>query len=172
MSLSVHDINGIYFDARQQLHQFLLRRVQCHETAADLVQELYLRLPLLKPPPKTEDEVQAWLFRVAGNLSIDHVRTQQRHSNLLKHYLGDEADIDQSATPDQIAHYCAEIERVQRLLSGLPPRCTQILRLNRLEGLTYAEVGIRLGISKSLVEKEMVKILDHLRSAIADEPDL
>lgn len=171
MPLSVTDLNGIYIAARPQLHHYLMRRVQCQDTAADLLQEVYLRLPHLKPPPETEAEVKAWLYRVASNLSIDHARTQRRQSELLEQYCGDESEIDESATPDVIALLCDEIERVQSLLAELGPRCTEILKLNRIEGLTYAEVARQLGISKSLVEKEMVRILNHLRTALDDEED-
>jgi RNA polymerase sigma factor (sigma-70 family) len=169
MALTVDEISGVYFCARPQLQQFLVRRVKCHDTAAELLQELYLRLPHLKPPPETEGEVRAWLYRVAGNLSIDHIRTQNRHGDLLQRYCADESEEDLAATPEQIAMFSEEIQRIQALLAKLPPRCAQILRLNRLEGLTYSEVGVRLGISRSLVEKEMVKILDHLRSALDDD---
>lgn len=172
MPLTVDDINGIYIGARPQLHQFLVRRVQCQDTAADLLQEVYLRLPHLKPPPETEGEVRAWLYRVATNLAIDHVRTQQRQSGLLEKYGSDATEIDESASPDLVALFYEEIQRLQALLAQLPPRCTQILELTRMEGLTYAEVGERLDISKSLVEKEMARILNHLRTAMDDEDNM
>ncbi len=171
MALTIEDISGIYFCARPQLQQFLVRRVHCPDTAAELLQEVYLRLPHLKPPPETENEVRAWLYRVAGNLSIDHMRAQSRHADLLERYYDDAGEADHSAMPDQLAMFCEEIQRVQALLAQLPPRCGQILRLNRLEGLTYSEVGAQLGISRSLVEKEMVKILEHLRSALNNQDD-
>ncbi|WP_426992416.1 RNA polymerase sigma factor [Methylomonas sp. CM2] len=171
MALSIDDISGIYFCARPQLQQFLVRRVHCPDTAAELLQEVYLRLPHLKPPPQTEGEVRAWLYRVAGNLSIDHIRAESRHAELLERFCGDAGEEDVTAAPDHVAMFCEEIQRVQALLAQLPPRCAQILRLNRLEGLTYAEVGAHLGISRSLVEKEMVKILDHLRAGLDDEDE-
>lgn len=171
MPLSVDDINGIYIGARPQLHQYLARRVRCHDTAADLLQEVYLRLPHIKPPPETEGEVRAWLYRVASNLSIDHVRSQSRRAGLLEKYYAAEPEADNTATPDMVASFCDEIERVQSRLAELPARCNQILKLNRVEGLTYAQVAERLGISKSLVEKEMVRILNHLRTALDDEEE-
>lgn len=171
MTLSTDDINAIYVGVKPQLQQFLTRRVQCCDTAADLLHEVYLRLPHLNPPPKTESEVRAWLYRVAGNLSIDHVRSERRHALLLERYCGDKSEADETAAPDRTAMYREEIERVQALLAQLPPRCAHILRLHRLDGLTYAEVGERLGVSKSLVEKEMARILNHLRTALDDEDD-
>lgn len=171
MSLSVDDINCIYLGARPQLHQFLAKRVQCPDTAADLLQEVYLRLPHLKPPPTTEGEVRAWLYRVASNISVDHIRTQQRRSALLEKHYGDKSEADENSSPELIALFCEEIQRIQDLMSDLPPRCMTILRMTRIEGQTYAEVATQLGISKSLVEKEVVRTLNHLRKALNNEDD-
>jgi len=50
MALFEIDLLQIFLGSRQELKRFFIRRVQCSETAADLVQEVYLRLPLLTPP--------------------------------------------------------------------------------------------------------------------------
>lgn len=166
MPLSVDDINSIYFSASTQLQQFLRKRVRCEDTAADLLQEVYLKLPYLKPPPETEEQVRAWLYRVATNLSIDHIRTQQRRADLLAKYYVNEDETDAASSPEMLTLFCDEIQRIQALLNQLPPRCADILRLNRLEGFTHAEIATQLGISKSLVEKDLLRTLNHLRQAL------
>jgi RNA polymerase sigma-70 factor (ECF subfamily) len=171
MPLSVEDINCIYLGVSPQLHHFLTRRVQCPDTAADLLQEVYLRLPHLKPPPETEEQVRAWLYRVATNLSVDHLRMQQRQSALLEKYYREESEIDEGAEPEVFALFCEELQRIQNLLTGLSPRCIQILKMNRVEGMTHAEIAAQLDISKSLVEKEVVRALNHLRTALDNEED-
>lgn len=78
---SEQDIYLTFLNSRPQIQRFLNQRLHCQETAADLVQDIYLRLMLLKPPPCSETEVRAWLFTVASNLSIDHVRRQNAAAN-------------------------------------------------------------------------------------------
>jgi RNA polymerase sigma factor (sigma-70 family) len=170
MSLSEDDIHHIYLGARSRLHQFLSWRVQCPDTASDLLQEVYLRLPLLKPPPQTQPEVQAWLYRVASNLSVDHIRTQQRHFTLLEMYGGGcEEPSDARTEPDRAAVAAEELQQVSAALSELPERCTEVLYLSRIQGLTHSEIARKLGISKSLVEKQIMRALNHCRQAIDDE---
>jgi len=169
MSLREDDLHQIFLGAHHRLHQFLTRRVQCPDTASDLLQEVYLRLPLLKPPPQTPPEVHAWLYRVASNLSVDHIRSEQRHNTLLEMYAGNNTEIDETAAPDRIALAREELQQVSSALQELSERCVEVLYLSRIQGLTHAEIARKLGISKSLVEKLIMRALNHCRQAIDDE---
>lgn len=48
---------------------------------------------------------------------------------------------------------------MHRVVEGLPPRTREIFRLNRIEGLSYADVARRLDISESSVQKHLAKAL-------------
>ncbi len=102
-ALPEEDVKRIFLDTSSQLHQFLTRRVQCPETAADLTQEVYLRLPQMQTSVASETGVRAWLFRVASNLSIDHLRSQRRHAELLNQFCGNETEIDHAPGPYRAA---------------------------------------------------------------------
>lgn len=165
MPLSDDEIQRIYLHTRTRLHEFFRRRLRCPDTAADLVQDLYLRLPKLEPAPCNGQEVRNWLFRVAANLAVDHLRTEQRHAGLLEEYYGGDTETDDAPTPEQAASAFEQLRALQAALSELPDRCATILYLSRLEALTYPEIAKRLGISTSLVEKEIARALDHCRRA-------
>lgn len=166
MAFSDHDIYRIFLNSRPQIKRFLHQRIRCPDTAADLIQDIYLKLMLLKPPPSSEIEVRAWLFTVASNLSIDHIRTQKRRSELLDQYLGDETDVDHSEAPEQIAEDRDQLQQVQSALAELPDQCAEILYLSRVEGLSHAEIARQLKISTSWVEKQLVRALNHCRQAV------
>ncbi|MDD2758861.1 MAG: RNA polymerase sigma factor [Methylomonas sp.] len=166
MAFSDHDIYRIFLNSRPQIQRFLHQRIRCADTAADLIQDIYLKLMLLKPPPSSEIEVRAWLFTVASNLSIDHIRTQKRRTELLDQYLGDETDIDHSEAPEQIAEDRDQLQQVQSALAELPDQCAEILYLSRVEGLSHAEIARQLKISTSWVEKQLARALNHCRLAI------
>lgn len=169
LALTENDLKQFFIGSRQELHRFLARRVRCHETAADLVQEVYLRLPELAPIPCSEWAVRAWLFRVAGNLAIDHVRSVKRRGALLERFYGGETEEDKAPTPDRALLDCERLVRVTDALAELPEQCAEVLYLSRVQGLSHAAIADQLGISKSWVEKQIVRALNHCRLAVNDE---
>jgi RNA polymerase sigma-70 factor (ECF subfamily) len=170
-ALQVDDVNRVFLDASTQLHRFLIRRVQCPETAADLTQEVYLRLPQMQASVAGEAGVRAWLFRVASNLSIDHLRSQRRHAGLLNQFCGSETEIDTAPSPYRAVMDRDRLQRVQNALKELPELCAEVLYLSRIEGYSHAEIAKQLGISKSLVEKHVARALNHCRQAVDEEDE-
>lgn len=55
------------------------------------------------------------------------------------------------------------LELVLKAIDELPPRCSQIFKLSRFEGLKYQEIADHLGISLKTVEVQMGKALKTLR---------
>ncbi|WP_231890940.1 RNA polymerase sigma factor [Methylomonas koyamae] len=170
MFFSEQDIYLTFLNSRPQIQRFLHQRLHCQETAADLVQDIYLRLMLLKPPPRSETEVRAWLFTVASNLSIDHVRRQKRRGELLDRYLDRPHEADDSAAPERLMQARDQLDIVQSALAELPDQCAEILFLSRVEGLSHARIAEQLGISCSWVEKQLARALLHCRKAL-DRPE-
>ncbi len=169
MAFSEHDIYQIFLNTRPQIHNFVRQRIRCQDTAADLIQDVYLRLLLLKPPPSSEIEVRAWLFTVASNLSLDHLRTQKRRGELLGQYLGGASEIDETAVPERAAHAHDQLQHIQSALAELSEQCAEILFLSRIEGLSHLEIAAQLQISTSWVEKQLAKALQHCRNAVASD---
>lgn len=166
MIFTENDIYLVFLNTRPQIQRFLSRRVRCQDTTADLLQDLYLRLLLLTPPPNSESEIRAWLFTVASNLSIDYLRSQKRHVELLDQYLGDKTEADLSAEPERVAQAQDQLLQIQAALAQLPDTCAEIVYLSRIEGLSHAEIARQLGISTSWVEKQLARALSHCRQSI------
>jgi len=66
-----------FFRHQQELLQFLTSKVNCAETAADLVQETYLRVARHSASGEILNQ-RAFLFRIADNLALDHLRSKAR----------------------------------------------------------------------------------------------
>lgn len=166
-----NDLNRIFLDASSQLQQFLTRRVQCPETAADLTHEVYLRLPQMQASVAGEVGVRAWLFRVASNLSIDHLRSQRRHAELLNRFCANATEVDNAPGPYRAVADRDRLKRVQNALTELPDQCAEVLYLSRIEGYSHADIAKQLGISKSLVEKHVSRALNRCRQVIDEEDE-
>ncbi|OZN80842.1 RNA polymerase subunit sigma-70, partial [Pseudomonas aeruginosa] len=114
------------------------------------------------------EHVDAYLYRTAHNLTIDHYRqerrrrTETRPNDDLAGFVADQPGPEESAVDaDALA-------RLREIVAELPPRTREIFRLNRLEGLTHAEVARRLEISDSSVQKHLARALAHVMQALED----
>ena len=67
----------------------------------------------------------------------------------------DRPDLD----PETQADAKGRLERLAAALAQLPPQCQQAFLLNRLEGLTHAEIAARLGVSTKTVQRNIERAL-------------
>lgn len=116
---------------------------------------------------KVLSQPKAYLFTAAHNLAIDY---RQRRSNRM--IPTDSSQIETLAQPiaDPSQSVMEEQRKtaVQLAFQALPPVCRQVLTLRHHEGLTHAEIGARLGISRSMVEKHVARGLKELRAKLKE----
>lgn len=152
-----------------RLRRFLLRRLGNSEAAADAHQETYLRMlaALARTPV---EQPSAFLFQVAANVAR-RMRNRQRFEAGLFHAASetDLADIvDAHALPERQAAARQELRRLAAAVDALPPRCREVFLLVRIDGLANGAAAARLGISRNMVEKHLIKALLHCRRHCAD----
>ena len=69
-------------------------------------------------------------------------------------------------SPEERALWLEALERIARALDGLSPRAREAFLLSQLDGLTYAEIAERLGVSASMVRKYMAQGLQQCLLAL------
>jgi RNA polymerase sigma factor (sigma-70 family) len=141
---------------------FLARRLGNVEKAADVAQDTYLRLAGLGDTAQIL-EPRAFVFRVAGNLAIDRLRQEQRHAAWQVDAGPDDEACDPMASPERSFLAAEAIEQLDKALHLLPSNARLALLLNRIEGLTHAQIAMRLGVSESMVGKYIVQAMRHCR---------
>ena len=144
----------------EELLAFVRRKVRCPALAADIVQETYIRVASGSSAAAIENP-RAFLYRVAGNLAIDHARQERARAKYVT------AEPLPEDVPDARPAADAAIDARQRLailtraVDELPPRCRQVFVLRKFEGLDQAEIARTLGISRNMVEKHLRKAFLH-----------
>jgi RNA polymerase sigma-70 factor (ECF subfamily) len=161
-------INDLFLNQRQSLIQTIYRIVGCPQTAEDLAHEAYLKM--LKAAQTQEiKSPQPFLYQIARNLALDHLRKQKiRQSS--DYYPKDEdatgSLLDSlpstAPTPEQIAIAQQQVTLMLAALNGLSERRRQILVLHKFHHWTYERIAQHYGISRSAVEKNVQVALAHL----------
>ncbi len=157
--MSDSELQGLFARHSSSLCRYLNGYLKDHTLSMDIVQESFARMAELMKYSSIQD-FDAYLYRTAKNLMIDHFRQQKTRSSMAI------SDEQWQALPSNTTSLEAQVIReqqlnqIQTILSTLPPRTQAIFRLHREEGLTQSEVAEMLNISLSTVEK-------HLASALA-----
>jgi RNA polymerase sigma factor (sigma-70 family) len=145
------------------LQAFLYRRVRNHPDAAELAQEVFVRM-LRVPDMTTVRNPEAYLFAVASNLAKEHAHRTPHGSSVLK--------IDDPLVQEQLAQLPAfggeldrerRVRRLREVLDQLSPKCRAAVVLQYWHGMSYEEIAQRLGVSTYMVNKYLSQALLHCR---------
>lgn len=161
-SLPREDFLRVFLSQRPRMEALVQRRVGCRATAADLVQDLFLRF--WKRPQAPVEELASYLLRSARNLAIDHLRGEDSRGRTLSALLP--AEDDAQPSPEQAVQAGAELDRIEDALRQLPERTRHIFLLSRVHGRTYGEIAAAMGLSQSAVEKHMMRALDACKASL------
>lgn len=158
------DVQDLFRRHNQELKRFLRRRGASADTAADLMQETFLKL-LTATPAAPVDNAQSYLFRIANNLSIDLARRQRLMP------LVDNSDevlnrlVDDAPSPERAVLSRQELALLQAALNRIPERPREVF-LARLEGKTFAEIGRTMSVSPQTAFSHMLRVMMHLKAAL------
>lgn len=143
----------------RELVNFLASLVKDSDAAADLAQESFVRVLAVQQAGRVITDPRALLYRTARNLVIDrHRRAAHRDHDDLDSLL--EADQPHAPTATRPDHALASAQAVKALVAtieALPSRCREAFLLHTVEGLSHAEIAERMGVSRSAVEKHVVR---------------
>lgn len=165
--MSEPDLQGLFMAHAQPLKSHLLRKSGDPQLAADLAQESFLRLTERHGRERI-DNAPGWLYCTANNLLIDHYRRERCHRTDSVPGEVLEAVVEPCSDPEEQNIKACQTGRLYQAISQLQPRTQQVLRLNRFEGLTHAEVARCLGISPSSVQKHLTMGLLYVRARMQE----
>ena len=129
----------------------------------DLLQEIFLLVYRKLGSFKGEAALGTWVYRLATNCCLDHLRSRQHKLEMASDELDE--SLPPRVTTGRLAPEKLDLERA---IARLPPGYRAAFILHDVEGFDHAEVGRLLGIaegtSKSQVHKARMKMREILRS--------
>ena len=134
------------------------------EVARDLLQDTMLRAHRALGRLAPDANARAWLFRIATNAALNHVRDQARARRALDAHARDLAAHHREAPADDHA------ERRMVLwtkVATLPARQRVALTLRIADELDYAAIGARMGTSAETARANVYQATKKLRLEVA-----
>lgn len=146
----------------EELKAFIARRTGSDGTAADVVQETWLRAAVAEPAAPIGNQ-RAYLYRMATHIAVDHLRRDAHRAN----GLADVADFDTIAdprpSPEEAAISRQELALLIQAVQELPLKCRTVFLLYRGQGLSMRQVAEATRISEKTVEKQIARAVLHCR---------
>jgi RNA polymerase sigma-70 factor (ECF subfamily) len=131
----------------------------------DLLQEAYTRLWTAEYTHIANG--RSYLFAVIRNLLLE----QARHARIVPMERLGEIDAllipSEEPGPDRRVNARQELERLERVVTGLPEQCRRAFQLQKFQSLSQREIALEMNITEKTVEKHLavalVRVLDALK---------
>lgn len=151
----------LYHAHAGRLYGVALRLLGNQADADDMLQEIFLAAHRKLSTFRGESALGTWLYRLATNLCLDHLRSRAGRSRQVTDSIEDEPGLT-DASSQGLAERTVTRMDLERALARLPDGCRAAFVLHDIEGLEHREIaevlGIAEGTSKSQVHKARLKL--------------
>ncbi|GGB97435.1 RNA polymerase sigma factor [Oxalicibacterium flavum] len=160
-------VTQLYRQHHGWLVGLLRRKLGNLDHADDLAQDTFARILTARDTPSL-NEPRAYLTTVSSRLIAQYFR----RLSLERSYLDALASMpeDSAPSPETRMLVLEALTAVSRVLDGLSPRVRDIFLLSQLDGLPYAEIAARHGMTVNAVQKSMIRAYQHCYAAVYAAP--
>jgi len=150
----VFDSERLFAEHERGVFRYLCRTLGQTDAARDLTQEVFLRAARAGVPETTPLGRKAWVFRIARNLALNHVRDSRRRPEAVE--LGDR----QTPATQELA------TALQQALAALPELERDVFLMRETAGLSYDEIAAACEISSDAVRSRLHRARQQLRETL------
>ena len=151
-----------------RLQQFLRRRVRNAADIPDIIQEVFLRL-LRVPSHETIRVPERYVLTIARHVAQQHKLQSAPTEGSVDL---DEAlsELRSASAVDPLLEVSAQqsLEELDEALHQMPSKVQATFLLYRRDGMSMDEIGARLGISRHMAKKYLVKALVQFRKRLKE----
>lgn len=142
--------------------QYCLQMTRQRAASEDLTQDVFMRLLQKAGTFRGDGSFRAWMFNIARNVALDHLRSGQRRKTdtgadgAMDAYLVDNRSAEQDASGREDLGYLA------KALARLPEAAREVIWLGRFEFDSYDELGQALGCNAGTARVRMHRAMRQL----------
>lgn len=157
--------NKIFRRFYAPLVRFCCRFVTDEDVAAEIVQDLFVKLWMNREKLSINTSFESYLLRAVRNGAITYINKERSHAEThLKVYSEQTESVDPS---EELQSKNLE-STYQEVLATMPEKRREVFLASRFDGLKYAEIAEKLGISVKTVEAHMSAAIKQLREGLRD----
>jgi RNA polymerase sigma-70 factor, ECF subfamily len=161
---------------RRPMVSFMYRMARNPSVAEELAQEVFLRIYRSRETYSADAKFTTWLYRVAGNLAVNHAR-DTRHERPENTVVLDEPDEETGMTVDVADNAPSAEQRllrrerlaaIRRHVQELPDRQRQAVIMHKYQEMDYKQIADVLHISESATKSLLFRAYETLRGKLKE----
>jgi RNA polymerase sigma-70 factor (ECF subfamily) len=156
----VQAFEALYHAYWKRLYAFAFRYLHSKEDAEDVTQEVFFRIWRGREQWVPAGAVRNYLYLSVRNAARDRLKRGAVAHRWRMRQVGTAAEIQSNLEAAELG------ATVEQALDELPAKRSAVCKLRLIDGLTYAEIANRLGISEKTVETQLARGLKYLRDRI------
>lgn len=135
------------------------------DNVEDIVQEVFLHLWKHRTELNLNTDRKSYLFQSTKYKVFEYLKKNKAYEKLIENY---DSASHLSAEEDDLAERLLKLDRINKSLRHLPPKCREVFVLHKYKGLTYAEIAETKKISVKTVENHMLKAIKLIRDLLVN----
>ncbi len=156
----------LYRRHNDPLYRYLLRLCRHRDTAEDIFQDVWGKIIKARSSYRPTAKFTTFLYRVAHNCFIDHIRRNKRHANSTD--FDPELHADPGEQPETLAERGLARERLLVALQELPAEQRDAFLLREEAGLSVAQIAAVTGCNSETAKSRIRYAVAKLKDAIAE----
>ncbi len=156
----------------------IFRMVRDRETAEDLAQDTFIKVLNNIDRYRPEFKLSSWLFKIANNVTIDHLRRRQLatvsldgspHAQTAAEAQATSLDVESRGESALEAIESRELgTAIEQAIGKLRPEYRSCILLRHVEGRSYEEIAATLDLPLGTVKTYIHRARHELREALGD----
>lgn len=159
----------LYRRHNDPLYRYLLRLCRHRDTAEDIFQEVWGKIVKSRASYRPTARFTTFLYRVAHNCFIDHLRRNKRHANTAE--LDAELHSHPGEQPEMLTERSLAKERLSLALLELPDEQRDAFLLREEAGLNLDQIAAVTGSNRETAKSRLRYAVAKLRAAIDEQPE-
>jgi len=145
---------------QRQVFRAVLHMVANYDDASELVQQVFMKAFQNLRSYDPDRKFFSWIYRVAMNESINHVKSRRPWEPLVDDYVSPNADPAQQFELDERGR------ALQQAIGELDPMYRAVIVIRHFLDLSYSEAGEVLGIPEKTVKSRLFDARQSLKKAL------
>lgn len=150
--------NELFLHFYASLKEFAYSYIKSRQLSEEIVSDVFIKIWEKRKMLLTISNLKFYLFTSTRNTAINYLRKQKG----IQHIPSDDYWVELNSVyfdPEKLMISTEMMERIQKAIHALPPKCKLIFKLVKEEGLKYKEVAILLDLSIKTIENQMALAL-------------